>query len=136
MLKHFYRDFSPALLLVLGAILLWGSLYSSIVNIDEGEKPAPSFFVVFYVVYTSVFIVILQAFASFLLVWAPHKKWAKALSFSMRLPATLFAFLVGVLSFALVYEISLLALAPAVIYLTAAIIFVRQDLAIFRTRTT
>lgn len=134
MLKSICRDFSPALLLVLGAVLLWGSLYSSIVSIDEGAKPAPSFFVVFYVAYTSVLLMILQAVASILSAWASNNKWAKALSFLLRLPATLFAFLVGVLSLVLAYEISVLALAPAVVYLIATLIFVRQSLAIFHTR--
>jgi hypothetical protein len=132
MFKQFCKEFSPTLLLVLGAILLWGSLYSSIVNVDEGEKPAPTFFVVFYVAYFSFFIMFLQAFSSFLRVWAPKKQWAKVLSFLMRLPATLFALLVGVLSLALAYDVSLLALAPALVYLTATFLFVRQDLALFR----
>ena len=133
MLKKFYKDFLPTLLLVLGAILLWGSLYSSIVNIDEGEKPAPSFFVVFYVAYSSVSIMIIQALACLLLAWAPNKKWVKTLSFSMRLPVTLFALLIGVLSLVLAYEVSFLAIVPAVFYLTAALIFARQNLAVFRT---
>lgn len=134
MFKQFCKVFSPTLLLVLGVILLWGSLYSSIVNVDEGEKPTPTFFVVFYVAYFSAFIMVLQAFSSFLLVWAPNKKWAKVLSFLARLPATLFTFFVGALSLALAYDVSLLALAPALVYLAATFLFIRQDLALFRKR--
>ncbi|MGZ9737126.1 hypothetical protein [Pseudomonas azerbaijanorientalis] len=134
MFKQFCKYFSPALLLVLGVILLWGSLYSSIVNVDEGEKPAPTFFVVFYVAYFSAFVMVLQAFSSFLLVWAPNKKWVTVLSFLVRLPVMLFTFFVGALSLALAYDVSLLALAPALVYLVATFLFVRQDLALFRRR--
>ncbi|MNR10386.1 hypothetical protein D3C85_1266340 [compost metagenome] len=136
MLKQFCKAFSPTLLLVLGAILLWGSLYCSIVNVDEIEKPAPMFFVVFYVAYFSAFIMFLQAFSSFLLVFAPNKKWAKVLSFLLRLPATIFTFFVGALSLVLAYEVSLLALAPALVYIATTFFFIRQDLALFRTRNT
>jgi hypothetical protein len=134
MFKQFCKYFSPVLLLVLGVILLWGSLYSSIVNVDEGEKPAPTFFVVFYVAYFSAFVMVLQAFSSFLLVWAPNKKWVTVLSFLVRLPVMLFTFFVGALSLALAYDVSLLALAPALVYLVATFLFVRQDLALFRRR--
>lgn len=133
MFKQFCKDFSPALLLVLGVILLWGSLYSSIVNVDEGEKPAPTFFVVFYVAYFSAFIMALQACSSFLLVWAPNKKWAAVLSFLVRLPAMLFTLFVGALSLVLAYDVSLLALAPALVYLVATFLFIRQGLALFRS---
>lgn len=136
MLKRFCKDFSPALLLVLGAILLWGSLYCSIVNVDEAEKPTPMFFVVFYVAYFSAFIIFLQAFSSLLLVLASNKKWARVLSLLVRLPATVFTFFVGVLSLVLAYEVSLLALAPALVYLVTTFFFVRKDLALFRTPNT
>lgn len=134
MFKQFCKDFSPALLLVLGAILLWGSLYGSIVNVEEAEKPAPAFFLIFYVAYFSVFIMLLQVSSSFLLIWGPDKQWAKVLSLLVRLPAMFFSFFVGALSLALAYDVSLLAIAPALVYLIATFLFVRQALALFRKR--
>jgi hypothetical protein len=46
----------------------------------------------------------------------------------------LFTFFVGALSLALAYDVSLLALAPALVYLVATFLFIRQDLALFRRR--
>jgi drug/metabolite transporter (DMT)-like permease len=134
MLKQFCRAFSPTFLLVLGAIMLWGSLYSSIINTDESEKPSVGFFVVLYVAYFTMFIMVLQAFSALLPVLAPRKQWVKMMSVLMHLPAILFAVFVGIISLALAHDVSLLALVPAVVYFSAAFLFVWQDFKLFRSR--